>query len=171
MLPEIWSSSQNADKAPACLIAPKTDRNLREMSLLLFLRGTGAGSALSLETTPLQQSPGRRSLVWSHNLQVQQLSSALGLSAACSISSPLLDIRFSWKRYGLLLKIVVPKGYESTPPKSWGQGKPSSPPLFLSAETSTALSPPPELCNKDVSLLMPKWGLAMGAEGASSFVP
>lgn len=171
MLPEIWSGSQNADEAPSCLVAPKTDRNLREMSLPLFLRGTEAGSALSSETTPLQQSPGRMPLVWSHNLQVQQLSSALGLSAACSIYSPLLVTHFSWKRYTPLLKIVVPKGYESTRPESWGRDKPSSPPLLLAAETSTALSPPPERCNRDVSLLMLKWGLAMGAEGASSFMP
>lgn len=94
-----------------------------------------------------------------------------GFQLPAAFLHPSLTYTFSWKRYGLLLKIVVPKGYESTPPKSWGQGKPSSPPLFLSAETSTALSPPPELCNKDVSLLMPKWGLATGAEGASSFVP
>lgn len=63
-----------ADKAPACLVAPKTDRNLRETHLPLFLTGTEAGRALHSETTPLQQPPGMMPLVWSHSLQVQRLS-------------------------------------------------------------------------------------------------
>lgn len=52
-----------ADKAPACLVAPKTDRNLRESRLPLSLRGTEAGCALHSETTPLQQPPGGMPLV------------------------------------------------------------------------------------------------------------
>lgn len=153
-----------ADKALPCLVAPKTDRNLRETHLLW-----ASGRALHSEMTPLQQPPGRMPLVWSQNLQ--ELSSTSGLSAACGICSPLPDIHFSWKRYPLVLKTVVLLGWESTRPKSWGQGKPFSASLLPAGETSTALSPPPEHFNRDVSLLTPEWGLAMGEEGAGSFMP